>query len=223
MNHELHQRGYENAVVKFVEKMYTQQFNAWASNGEFERINPDVSFVDMCRRLQSKQGKGYFLITVNPAYDTSQTWSTDEDPWEDLREGVMKLMNQRIFQGNAWWAYEQRSEDVDDAYGPHVHIMIEAGSSKKSDLVKRVTSTMKRCLHVPLNVDVRPCDRNTIKYIAGIKDDAKHVKVDADRWLRNHHGINDVCARFGDDDSLSDLLGVIPNLRTNIKLNNNLA
>lgn len=182
MNHELHQKGYQNAVIKFVERAYTRQFNIWASEGEFSKICTDESFVSMCQRLTVKD-TGYFLVTINPKVDFSM------DVWQQLHTLATYLCGLKVVPMDAWWVLEQRSEDVRNPHGPHMHMLIEANSLKKSDVLKRVQSAVqKQKWGYESNVDIRHRSKASLDYIKGDKSSDKTAKLDVDRRLRDHYG-----------------------------------
>lgn len=127
-----------------------------------------------------------YLLTINPP---------DNYNWVSLKPLVTKLLSYRDFLIDPLISWEQRSENVDNPYGWHVHIACKLGRSSTNTI-----DTVYKQVHKFLGSD---CNRacidlkktpNAYEYVSGSKrdeDGSKTNKMKVDKIQRELQGFTD--------------------------------
>lgn len=130
-----------------------------------------------------------YMLTLNPP---------DEVDWESLSSCVEHLVNFKGMLIDPQIEYEQRSEDVDNPHGFHVHIACKLGRSTRN-VIDTVARTLQRyCPNSTRNsVDLR-LSRNAYSYVDGDKGDPSKIpKMSVDQKLREKYSLFRVYKKDG--------------------------
>lgn len=191
MNHELHEEGRRRAVIRFVERKYTQQFNQWASQDKFHKICSDESFVKMCQKLKAYEDNlGYWLITVNPP-------ESPDMQYKSLLRLAEKIRSYKNFLGDFHYVIEQRSEDG-SFHGQHMHIHAKDIGCKKFDIIKRIHSAATSGINPIIrdltreSIDVKHCTKDKLEYLKGDKGKEKELRVHNDFMFRTKYNLEPI-------------------------------
>lgn len=126
-------RGWENALTKAWEKIFTQYIDRkpWVIGEEFEELK------NICDNWKEKiENKGlYALITLN----FPDSW--DYDNCVTIEESVMpKLISKKWMKD---WVYNWEFTDKDGEWShPHIHLFCAKGNKPKSTMITEIWNTL---------------------------------------------------------------------------------
>lgn len=187
--------GQHRARVQFWQQIWKRQYLADIKVNDYTGlISPEMAkhhdIEDLKIMIQKYGGTkertpvhNTYAVTINPP--TTGTW---EEDLIKLTALVKDLKELKAFPKVIGYAYDQRSDDLDNIYGIHVHMMVEA-IDYPSSLVKTIFQKMNNRNHYKeysINrycIDVKPCNTDWLEYIKGNKDSSKNLVVEVTRRM----------------------------------------
>lgn len=133
--------------------------------------------------------KYFAFVTVNPEHNKCEDY-------EALNTLVEKCVSKYWVTQYAY-CYEQRSDNANDIFGLHSHIILIRAGKRPSELEREVRSTFSKCVGIPkLHINIQWKRKSWLKdkvdYMKGLKTgDGKDTKVDIDKVMRKQLDIPD--------------------------------
>lgn len=143
-------------------------------------VCPDIHLQQLANMLPKKQeNSDYKMVTLSAkeAIDPQAFWKRTTE-FVEKSDWIKKCL----------YCIEQRSEEENEPYGWHIH-MLGNFALPKSKIVEKCYKSYSRFLAAPNYVDVTNSSESRSDYLKGIKCPAKMAKVLKDKGLREKYGI----------------------------------
>lgn len=144
-----HDEGQRRAAIKIVEQTYVQYYRLKLEQGEVpheafknREFQEAYSFIKQSKKEKFDNVKKTVLITVNPP-ESVDDFNGQKERLTAIVKKVASYKN--VISENAEWSLEQRSDDPDNPYGMHCHIVSSVTGLSKSEYITRVYNAT-RCV-----------------------------------------------------------------------------
>lgn len=187
----LREIAYERAQIRFMEQCYIEHFRLCRKNGDMHKLPgsmQDDTFQAMLKDIDnynSLQLRKNNMLTISPREGVCNDWK----PLVRLMELLVKRKNLLLA---PTWCYEQRSTDLLNPHGFHVHVAYQSCQSK-SEVIRRVYADLQKVFDdseknwIHVNVD----SPKAYEYVKGDKIAEKEGKIKVDEAHRRRHGLKD--------------------------------
>lgn len=134
-----------------------------------------------------RDSKYFAFVTINPEHNKCEDYQA-------LNTLVEKCVAKYWVTEYAY-CYEQRSDNADDIFGLHSHMILIRAGKRPSELEREVRSTFSKCVGIPqLHINIqwkkKAWLQDKVDYMKGLKTgDGKDTKVEIDKKMREQLGI----------------------------------
>lgn len=182
---------YERACLKFMESIHVERFRQIRSRKEYQLLPTCMKqprFLDALAQLDeiTLEDVKPQMLTITPRDGICLNWSL-------LIQLVEKITSFKNLLQHPEWCYEQRSEDLNNPRGFHVHIAFHSKQCK-ADIIRRVNAQVKKIFKDPEDnwVQVNPYSPQAYSYVHGNKIKEKESKLLADELIRKKYNLDKV-------------------------------
>lgn len=179
-------------LQKALTNAYGSYYSTLIYEGKFDKIIPDLKFLkDVNTQIGENKTTEYIFITINPKSDISF------EMFEEVISGKKQNLTNKKWMKDYIYCYEQRSEEIDEYKGYHLHMVLKRNNKKMFDIKKEFKNTLKTIMNVDnpnclnfKNIRDEPDLKRRINYITNFKADSdKHKKQYNDVHFRKHYNL----------------------------------